>query len=155
MAAKRQSFGDRMAVLKNARHERFAQLIAEGSTQSEAYRLAGYKPNRSDASKLHSNPNIAARVATILADGAERAGVTVETVTEALLRIAQKAEALEDSPGLNTARASWMDAAKLAGLITDKQQTELTERPKVSHEPAETRLERLKVAAAENGHAIH
>jgi phage terminase small subunit len=32
-----------MPGLKNARHERFAQQIAQGKSAVEAYRLAGYR----------------------------------------------------------------------------------------------------------------
>jgi hypothetical protein len=31
--------------LKNARHERFAQELAKGASQAEAYARAGYKPS--------------------------------------------------------------------------------------------------------------
>ena len=53
------------------------------------------------------------------------------SVTENLLRIAAKAEGLEDSAGLSVARNAHMDAAKLAGLITDKVQADVTEKKRV------------------------
>ena len=34
-----------MPALENQRHERFAQELAKGKTATEAYVLAGYKPN--------------------------------------------------------------------------------------------------------------
>ncbi len=34
-----------MPVLKNSRHERFAQNVAKGMSATEAYEKAGYKPN--------------------------------------------------------------------------------------------------------------
>jgi phage terminase small subunit len=36
-----------MGLLRNTKHERFAQELAEGTSMSEAYEAAGYKPNRS------------------------------------------------------------------------------------------------------------
>jgi len=113
-----------MAVLKNARHERFAQAIASGETQDAAYKSAGYKPSRSSASALRTKPNIDARVSTILANGAAQAEVTVATVTEAMLRIADKGENYGDPAGLSVARNAWMDAAKLAGIVVEKVQRE-------------------------------
>ena len=35
-----------MAPLRNTKHERFAQELAEGKSTSEAYEAAGYKPDR-------------------------------------------------------------------------------------------------------------
>jgi len=39
-----------MPVLKNPRHERFAQLLASGKSGTAAYELAGYKPSDSNGS---------------------------------------------------------------------------------------------------------
>lgn len=153
MASTRQTFGDRMAVLKNARHERFAQEVASGKTQEEAYRAAGYKPSRSDASKLHANPNISARVATLLANSASRVEIDVGTVTDNLLRIALAAELKDTETGLGVARNAWMDVAKLAGLITEKVQREdvgkLAPRPNI-----EDALASLRVIGEANGVTI-
>jgi phage terminase small subunit len=51
--------------LKNSRHERFAQELAKGKSQVEAYALAGYKPNESHASRLVANGKVAERVAEL------------------------------------------------------------------------------------------
>jgi phage terminase small subunit len=48
--------------LKNARHERFAQELAKGETADAAYALAGFKPNRHNASRLKTNETLGARV---------------------------------------------------------------------------------------------
>ena len=53
-------------VLDNQRHERFAQELAKGKTADEAYQLAGYKPNRGNATTPKANQSIAARVAELL-----------------------------------------------------------------------------------------
>jgi len=60
-----------MTVLKNARHERFAIGLADGSTQERAYVNAGYAPRsaRSSASTLIKQyPNIIQRRDEILAE---------------------------------------------------------------------------------------
>jgi hypothetical protein len=107
-------------ALENPKHERFAQELAKGRTQEEAYRAAGYTGDRTAASRLSTNVNVQARLAEILERSAVRAEITVASVTENLSRIAKKAEDLSESSGLSVARAAWMDAAKLNGLVIDK-----------------------------------
>ena len=41
-----------MAILKNARHEKFAQNLARGMSATEAYAKVGYKPSEAHASRL-------------------------------------------------------------------------------------------------------
>lgn len=69
-----------MPVLSNARHERFAQAIAEGKTAIEAHEIAGFKPDDGNASKLARKPDVVKRVQEITGAAAERVGVTVERV---------------------------------------------------------------------------
>lgn len=106
--------------LKNARQERFAQELAKGCSQVEAYELAGYKPDRGAATRLSANVSVAGRVRELKERAAEKAVVTVENLTERLLAIAKKGEDAADAPLLSVARASLMDAAKLNGLIVDR-----------------------------------
>lgn len=113
-----------MPTLPNTRHERFAQELAKGASQAEAYRLAGYDGTdaamEASASRLVRNVKVAARVAELQAKAAERAEITVADITNRLLAIATKAEKSSDAPMLQAARASLMDAAKLNGLVIDK-----------------------------------
>lgn len=76
-----------MAVLKNPKHERFAQELAKGKTATEAYVLAGYKPNQPNAARLISIDMVKARVAEILGRAAEKAEITVERVLSELGKI--------------------------------------------------------------------
>lgn len=62
--------------LKNARHERFAQELAKGKSQSEAYPLAGFKPNRHNAARLNTNETIQARVVELKEKAADKAVIT-------------------------------------------------------------------------------
>jgi hypothetical protein len=48
--------------LKNARHERFAQELAKGKSQLEAYVAAGYKPDDGAACRLSGNVRVRDRV---------------------------------------------------------------------------------------------
>jgi adenosyl cobinamide kinase/adenosyl cobinamide phosphate guanylyltransferase len=61
--------------LKNARHERFAQELAKGSTSDAAYIAAGFKANRGNATRLKANESVFDRVQEIK-------GVTAEKVIE-------------------------------------------------------------------------
>lgn len=111
-----------MAALTNPKHERFAQELAKGKTASEAYVTAGYRANDGNASTLKGNQKVEARVAEIQERGALRAEVTIATLTQDLLRLRDKGEALRDAAGLSVARNSVMDIAKLNGLVVDKAQ---------------------------------
>lgn len=115
-----------MPALTNPKHERFAQELAKGKTQIEAYEVAGYSPNRSAASRLAEDVNICERVAAIQERGAMRAEVTIATLTADLLRLRDKGEQLADAAGLSVARNSVMDIAKLNGLVIDKSLTAAT-----------------------------
>jgi len=115
-----------MPVLPNSRHERFAQELAKGNSQSDAYVEAGYKPSRSAATRLAADVSICERVAEIQGRAAIRAEITVADITDRLLAIASKAEMSDDAPMLQAARAALMDAAKLNGLVVDKAKIDAT-----------------------------
>lgn len=76
-----------MPVLANARHERFAQEIAKGKSASEAYRIAGFRPDDGNAIRLTGNDKVQDRIQEILEAGARRAEVTVERVVREYARI--------------------------------------------------------------------
>lgn len=125
-----------MAALKNPRHELFVQHLAKGKSQIEAYTLAGYKPHDGNAATLFGKPDIQSRLAEMAERVATKTELTVATITDRLLRIADVAEATgvfkaengditESSPKhLSVARNALMDAAKLNGLVVDKSEVE-------------------------------
>lgn len=76
--------------LKNARHERFAQELAKGATADAAYALAGFNPNRCNASRLKANENIAARVEQLQSKVAEK--VVQQTAIDAAWVLTKAAE---------------------------------------------------------------
>jgi phage terminase small subunit len=76
-----------MAVLKNAKHEAFAQALAKGQSASEAYVTAGYKESRSAASRLSTNVNVEARVAELVHKGAEKAEASIARTLQELSRL--------------------------------------------------------------------
>src|SRR5690242_14103478 len=103
-----------MPMLRNPRHERFAQELATGKTADAAYVLAGYKENRSNAARLFADRDIQARLAEIQSVGAERAAITVESL---IVEAEQaRSKAMSEKGGANAAVAAVVVKAKLAGL---------------------------------------
>lgn len=77
-----------MGILKNQRHELFAQNVAKGMSATEAYREAGYKAHRQSAHSLLTNPDISARIEELKKAGAKEAEVTIARVLEEMACIA-------------------------------------------------------------------
>lgn len=77
-----------MGVLKNIKHENFAQGIAKGMTADAAYQAAGYKPNDGNACRLKGNERVRARVRELADDAAERAAKTLDDIIAEYERIA-------------------------------------------------------------------
>ena len=67
-------------MLTNARHERFAQLVAAGTSASEAYRKAGYTSKNVNVHgpRLMANGGIKERVREILAKVEKKTLLTIE-----------------------------------------------------------------------------
>lgn len=122
-----------MPALENTRHERYAQELAKGKSQTEAYEAAGYKLSRSAAARLSADVNICARVAELAERVAQRTEITAEQITARLMRIADVAEKTgitlgetgepteSSSRHLSVARAALIDVAKINGHIVDRQ----------------------------------
>jgi phage terminase small subunit len=106
-------------VLKNAKHERFAQELAKGKSQAEAYVAAGYKPSRSAATRLAADVNICERLAAIQERGAVRAELTLADIIDELEEARQVALTAA-TPQSGSAVAATMGKAKLLGLVVDK-----------------------------------
>lgn len=109
-----------MPVLSNPRHERFANELAKGKSATEAYELAGYKPDDGHAARLAGNGRVKERLTELQEGAAKLTEITLASITTDLDRIAGKAEALSDAPGLSVARNAKMDVAKLKGWLKDK-----------------------------------
>jgi phage terminase small subunit len=106
-----------MPPLSNARHERFAQELARGKTQEQAYIDAGYSPNgaRGASSKLQTIANIAQRVAELQERAAVRVELTladiIQEIEEARMA-ALSAETVQASAAVSASKAK----AELLGL---------------------------------------
>ncbi len=106
-----------MPVLDNPKHELFAQELAKGKSQVEAYEIAGYVPNDGNATKLAANPEVQERVKEITGRAAVRAELTIEGLISEAAEIQALAVKLEQP---SAAVAALTAKAKLAGLWIDK-----------------------------------
>ena len=106
-----------MATLKNPKHERFAQALARGKSQADAYAKAGYKPSEPHASRLARNGKVSERVTELQARGAIR----VEFDLAAAARQLDEDRALAHEKGqAGAAVSATMAKAKLFGLVVEK-----------------------------------
>lgn len=114
-----------MPVLPNVRDERFAQNLAKGMRQGEAYNAAGFvekaSSHRTNASKAAKKPEIAARVKELLERQAKRLDVTVDTLV-AELDLMFKLALATKQPAAGV--GATMGKAKLLGLVVDKAEVE-------------------------------
>jgi hypothetical protein len=130
-----------MPTLDNPKHEAFAQAVAKGSSNREAYKAAGYS-TKSDtvtdvnASRLLADARVASRVRELQEASAEEAVVTAADLSAQLEAIRKKAE---DANQFGAAVQAAMGRAKLHGLIIDKAQVDAT----VTELPAEARKARI------------
>lgn len=77
-------------VLDNARHELFAQSVARGVPQNDAYVQAGFESESDEAisanaSRLAAKPDVAERIAELLARAAKRADLKAADVMQMLM----------------------------------------------------------------------
>ncbi|WP_051988471.1 terminase small subunit [Bosea sp. UNC402CLCol] len=110
-----------MPVLRNNRHEAFAQAIAKGLAARVAYKAAGYgasdKAAEACASRLLTDAKVAARVLELQSKAARKVEVTVESIARELEEARVLAIAEKQS---SAAVAASMGKAKLFGLIVEK-----------------------------------
>ena len=110
-----------MGVLSNPRHERFAQELAKGKTQEQAYIDAGYSSNgaRGASSKLQTNANIGRRVSELQERAAVRVELTladiIQEIEEARMA-ALSAETVQASAAVSASKAK----AELLGIGAPK-----------------------------------
>lgn len=80
-----------MSALKNAKHERFAQLVAGGKPQADAYVEAGFqceaKAAEASASRLRARPDVDARIRELQGAAAERTSKSIVDCVEELAKL--------------------------------------------------------------------
>lgn len=115
-----------MHPLSNSRHERFAMALFEGKSIVQAYADAGYVRYRQNAARLlMTNDDVKARLAELKEEAARASEITVQSICAELdgaIEVAKakgQANAMVSAAGLR---------AKLAGLLVDKSQVEVSTR---------------------------
>ena len=106
-----------MTILEKPRRETFAQHLAAGKSQSEAYSLAGYSPDDGHAARLAGNGRVKARVAELQAAGAERAEIDRATVMRML---SEDRERAREAKQLSTAVRADELLGKAVGMFADR-----------------------------------
>ena len=96
-----------MPILKNAKHERFAQLLASGKSSVDAYEEAGFVRNRSAASILKSKPHIGVRVTELLDKTAKRVEIDKAWVLRKLVKNMRRA--LQETPVRKFIGGEWVE----------------------------------------------
>jgi phage terminase small subunit len=108
-----------VAPLKNQRHELFAQALAQGKPETQAYVAAGYNPSNSNPHRLSENEGVKQRVAELQNRSAARVEITLEKLLRDLEET--KAAAKRDRQHGAAARCTELQA-KLSGLLTERRE---------------------------------
>ena len=117
-----------MPALVNARHERFAQLIAQGKSRGQSYVDCGYScrsHNSRDAAafRLFRSDKIRRRIAELQKHAVENTEITIV----GLIREAADIQlAAQRAGNLSAAIAALTAKAKIAGLWVEKTENENT-----------------------------
>jgi phage terminase small subunit len=118
-----------MVILKNSRHEAFAQALVRSSSAAAAYVEAGYRPSRHNASALARQKHVSARVAELqeqqlaihqqsTAAAVANAQVTLESLIADVE--AARAKAMAEKGGSSAAVSAVIAKAKLSGMWREK-----------------------------------
>ena len=116
-----------MSVLKNARHELFAQCVTNGMLLDDAYEKAGFKPNQRNSSRLRKLTSVDERIAELLNERAskivEKVAIEVEYTREKLLAELERARQVAEEAKNGSAMAmATLGKAKILGLIIDRRE---------------------------------
>jgi hypothetical protein len=122
--------------LKNARHERFAQELAKGKSQADAYAAAKYRPSEPNASRLTRNDKVKARVAELQGKAATKAATTAADIAAELDEARELAKELKQVAPMV---AATMGKAKVLGLIFEQHKAQF-DFGKLTDEESETLL---------------
>jgi hypothetical protein len=109
-------------ILRNARHEKFAQELAQGRSASEAYVNAGFRASRQNAGRLRTKDDVSARVREIQGVGAASAEVSIASLLDELEAARVKATSLGQ---LSAAVRASVEKGRIAGLVVERQAIEV------------------------------
>lgn len=107
-------------VLRNSRHELYAQLIVSGTPPMEAYKKCGYTETKRGQAHLNRRPEVKARIEQLMLQSAARAELSRKDILDRILEDWDKARQLGQM-------ASALKAAELIGRDVHKMFTERKE----------------------------
>lgn len=118
-----------LPVLKNSRHEKFAETLAVGNVSARAaYIAAGYSKTGADqnASALMRNHKVAARIAELKAEAADRSSASADDVIREMIavgfaNIGDFLTVADGQPRLNLSKASHEQMAGLTAISFDSE----------------------------------
>ena len=102
-----------MPILKNARHEAFAQSRAAGATLDDAYEDAGFVPDRSHASRLAQELGVADRIAELRKDDSRFRAADGHSTIAALIRLTTDEAMMKNPAAMREARQNLLEAHRL------------------------------------------
>jgi hypothetical protein len=119
-----------MPVLKNARHERFAQLIAAGETTLKAFEKAGYKSDAPNATRMRNVDKVAKRIDELLTTSANKVTDQIafnrEWIMDKLRGIVERALPVQaqpsDKPEFAAANRALELLGKELGMFVDRKE---------------------------------
>lgn len=125
------------------KQEAFVREYLIDMNATKAAERAGYSAAtaKQAGSRLLSDVDIRAAIERQRNAVAERMEITIASITNRLITLADKAESLDSAPGMSVARQAVMDVAKINGLVVDTSEV-LTRSP-------EERAARLAALRAE------
>lgn len=129
-----------MPSLENQRHELFAQALAKGKTQAEAYVEAGFKANDANATRLNGNDRIRARVAELQQRMAYKSEITLERIEQMLIEDREFAREVKQA---GAARAATETLAKLRGYMIERKEVRTGPLDEVSPDESDRLREEL------------
>jgi phage terminase small subunit len=118
-----------MADLENRGWEAFAQGRAQGLNMTKAYEAAGYKFNRSAASRLNNKPAVSKRLEELLIQREALREARLEETIVALVSMARDADP-KNGVSLKEARTARLEAHRLSGLLAQQREAEAYEPPR-------------------------
>ena len=112
-----------MPPLKNARHERFVQLLLQGKDATDAFELVGFQRDSGNAARLRRNPKVQARLRELQDEVAAKVPLTIEKL------ISELEEARLSAASKNQFAASIkaiLGKAQLSGLLVERSKVEVS-----------------------------
>jgi hypothetical protein len=109
-----------MPRLQNRRHEWFAYFRAHDYRLEEAYERAGYPPDRGNASRLASRPDVAMRINELRCDFTDVPTARHPEVVEAVMTLARRATDHGGASGFRLALNAYRLASDLQTRMVDE-----------------------------------